>query len=331
MPKSDLVVLHNPDHLPASLRRPVLAIGNFDGIHRGHKLLLETAKAIADVEGGASGILTFEPHARAFLQPDIPFFRLTDPAGKATILAGLGLDLMVVMPFNAALMAMSAEAFIRDLLVERLAVGGVVIGPNFRFGHGREGDAAALVAAGERLGFVTRIVEPVNAGQMIISSTAVREALRAGDVTQAADLLGHWWHVTAPVAHGDKRGRELGYPTANMLLDAHCGLAYGIYAVRARVKGRVIDGVASFGSRPTFDNGLPRLESFLFDFAEDIYGEAMTVEFIARIRGEEKFASIDALIARMAEDVREAKRILAAPPKGALGPIRSMLGAPRST
>ena len=246
------------------------------------------------------------------MRPDEPFFRLADLEDKALIAGHLGLDLVVALTFDSTLLHLSSDAFELTLLGERLGVGGLVVGPNFRYGHRRHGDVSTLLAASRRLGFDLHVVAPVeDACGQLYSSSGVRALLGEGRVAEAAGRLGHFWFVRGPVAHGDKRGRELGFPTANVILPSSCGLAHGIYAVRCLIDGKRHDGVASFGRRPTFDNGAPRLETYLLDFSGDLYGKPMVVEFIARIRGEERFDSIDSLIARMAIDVQETRRHLA--------------------
>jgi riboflavin kinase/FMN adenylyltransferase len=301
------------DHatLDAGFRGAVFVVGNFDGVHRGHRALIATARQIAEARGAPLGILTFAPHPATVLRPGQPLFLLTPPEDRSRLLAGTGADFMVTLAFDAALMAMSAEDFAERLLARRLGASAIVVGADFRYGKGRAGDCTRLAADGARLGFTVHPVEKRALGAAVISSSAVRAALAAGDVALAANLLGYWWFVRAEIVHGDKRGRDLGYPTANMLLDPGLALAHGIYAVRANLGGERIDGVASFGRRPTFDNGAPKLETFLFDFSGDLYGKRMAVEFVGRIRGEERFTSIEALIERMAVDCRESRAVLA--------------------
>jgi riboflavin kinase/FMN adenylyltransferase len=308
--------------LPDAFRRAVVVIGNFDGVHLGHRALIAEAKAQAGKAGAALGVLTFEPHPRRVLRPEEPFFALLAGEDRHRLLREAGADFVVSLTFDAALMAMSALDFAGDLLTRRLAAAHVVVGADFRYGRGREGDVVRLTADGSRFGFAVHPVEKLSSAGDIVSSSAVRGKLSGGDVTGAAKLLGYWWFVRGKVAHGDKRGRELGYPTANLLLDPACRLAYGIYAVRAFVDGKRLNGAASFGSRPTFDNGAPRLETFLFDFSGDLYDKPMAVEFIALLRGEEKFASLEALIAQMDRDCAEARAAIAAAPQA----IRSVIG-----
>lgn len=300
--------------VPAALRGAVAAIGNFDGVHRGHRALVEAVREEARARGGPAVALTFEPHPRAFFRPEAPMFRLTGPHAKEILFARTGLDGLIVRRFDEALAATSAQAFVTDLLRDDLGLSGVVVGHDFHFGRAREGTPALLERLCAEAGLTCRLVAPVALADEdeAVSSSKIRAALAEGDVARANALLGYRWFVMAEVRHGDKRGRTLGYPTANLAL-ADCGLAHGIYAVRIGLPdGTVKDGVASYGRRPTFDDGAPLLEVNLFDFAGDLYGQELAVEFVGYIRGEERFASAEALIARMHLDADEARRMLAA-------------------
>ena len=302
-----------PDEpVPPNLAGAVAALGNFDGVHRGHRVLAEAVREAA-AEAPAI-VLTFEPHPRAFFAPDMPMFRLTGPEAKEIVFRRLGLDGLVIRRFDAELAGTGARAFVHDLLKRDLGLSGVVIGHDFHFGRGREGTPAILADLCREAGLACRIVPPVALGAEAepISSSGIRRALAAGDLSRANALLGYRWFVLGTVRHGDKRGRVLGYPTANVALP-DCGLAHGIYAVRARLSdGSLRIGVASYGRRPTFDDGAPLLEVNLFDFAGDLYGQTLAVEFVAWIRGEERFDSAEALVARMDIDAAEARRLLAA-------------------
>lgn len=311
--------------LPPGLAGAVAAIGNFDGLHLGHRAVIERAEAMARPAGRPAVLLTFEPHPRAFFRPGEPMFRLTPLPLKLSLARGFGLDGAIVLDFGAGLAGTGAEAFVRDVLVGKLRLAGVAVGHDFHFGRGREGSPAFIAERGAALGLDVSVVPPLQVGGDPVSSSTVRAALEAGDVEQAARLLGYRWIARAEVVHGDKRGRTLGYPTANMRLGASCGLRHGIYAVRAALDGTVFDAVASFGRRPTFDDGAPLLEVFLFDFKGDLYGKTLDVEFCARIRGEEKFDSVEALVARMDQDSREARAALA---RGPAVPAPSMLPLP---
>ena len=299
--------------VPAVLRGAVAAIGNFDGVHRGHLALVATVLDQARAGGHPAVALTFEPHPRAFFRPEASMFRLTGPRAKEILFARSGLDGLIVRRFDAALAGTSARAFVTDLLRDDLGLSGVVVGHDFHFGRAREGTPAVLQELCREGGMTCRLVAPValpGEGEAV-SSSKIRAALEAGDVARANALLGYRWFVMGSVRHGDKRGRTLGYPTANIALK-DCSLAHGIYAVRIGLPdGTVRDGVASYGRRPTFDDGAPLLEVNLFDFAGDLYGQELAVEFVGYIRGEEKFDGAEALIARMHLDSAEARRRLA--------------------
>jgi riboflavin kinase / FMN adenylyltransferase len=309
------IVARDPASSPPGLEGAVLALGNFDGLHRGHKGVIARAKALARRLGKPCAVLTFEPHPADFFAGRRVIFRLTPPDAKAALLLRLGLDGMINMSFDAGFAALTAEAFTRDILSRKLAASAVVAGYDFRFGAKRRGDAEFLRREGARLGFEVEIVERISsdeAGSLdAVSSTATREALERGDVALARSLLGNPYFIEGEVIHGDKRGRILGFPTANIALDPSNRLRFGVYAVTLEARGVVHKGVASFGRRPTFDDGAPLLEVNLFDFSGDLYGERVEVVFYGFIRGEEKFASVDELVARMKLDAAEAKEILA--------------------
>ncbi|MBS7539709.1 bifunctional riboflavin kinase/FAD synthetase [Ancylobacter lacus] len=305
-------VLRGDTPLPPSLRGAVVAIGNFDGVHRGHRAVIGTALEEAHSTGRPALALTFEPHPRAFFRPEEAMFRLTPEAMKLHRLAETGLDGAVVLAFDAALAALDAESFVRTVLVERLQASAIVAGFDFHFGRGRGGSPAFLREAGARHGFSVAIVPPMLENGAQISSSAIRAALAQGRVAEAAGMLGAPFEIEAEVIHGDKRGRELGYPTANMRLDPSIALAHGIYAVTAEIDGVRRPAVASFGRRPTFDDGAPRLETFVFDYSGDLYGRRLRIAFHAYLRPELKFNGIDALIAQMDRDSAEARAVLGA-------------------
>jgi len=321
--KPFIVVRDNLDRSSPSshaLQGAVLAIGNFEGVHRGHRALIGAALARARTLKRPAAALTFEPHPRSYFRPDEPVFRLTDERAKLRLFAGTGLDGAVVLTFNAALARLEAWEFVEQVLVERYRVAGAVVGFDFRFGKQRVGTADFLVDEGRKRGFAVDIVPVVAEGDRRVSSGAIRSALAEGWVEDATQLLGFPWFVTGEVVHGDKRGRELGYPTVNIRLDPACGLRHGIYAVRVGVGEKRYDGVASFGRRPMFDTGAVLLEVFLFDFSGDLYGRTLDVAFIAWIRHELGFDTIEDLIRRMDEDARLARLALARAP-GAFPPI----------
>lgn len=294
-----------------ALKGAVLALGNFEGVHRGHRAVIAAARRRAQDLHCPAAAMTFEPHPRAYFNPGVGVFRLTDLTAKLRLLAMTGLDGTIVMDFDAALAALTAEQFIARILVDRCAVAGVVVGDDFHFGKGRGGTPAFLQAQGHERGFAVEIVRAFLDGSQRVSSGAVREALTRGEVDEAARLLGYPWFMSGTVVHGDKRGRELGFPTANIQVDPNCRLRHGVYAVRVGIGNQRYDGVANFGRRPMFDTGVVLLEVFLFDFAGDLYGEALDVAFVGWIRPEEKFGSIDALIQQMKADCDFARAALA--------------------
>ena len=300
--------------VPDALRGAVLALGNFDGVHRGHAELARAAVHLARERGTVAAAFTFEPHPRSLFRPQEPVFRLTPPALKAELLAGIGFARSLVLPFDQDIAAIEAAAFVDELLIGRLGAAGLVCGYDFHFGKGRTGSPELLQAHGLATGIPVMVVPPLSWQGEPVSSTLIRLALEAGDVARAAAFLGRPWLVRGLVLHGDKRGRDLGYPTANMQLGRDCRLRYGIYAVRMKIDGLWHDGVASFGRRPTFDDGAPRLETFVFDFSGDLYGKRVDVAFVDWLRGEAKFESLEALIAQMDADSARARAILGATP-----------------
>ena len=304
----------DPAGPPPGLAGAVITIGNFDGVHRGHRAVINRARTLAEKLSCPCAVLTFEPHPADFFKGPNTIFRLTPRDAKARALKGLGIDGMIVFTFDKVLASLSAEAFIVEVLVRRLKVRAVVAGYDFHFGAGRSGSPTLLKEAGNRLGFAVEIVERVLAAAADIneaaSSTAARAALEAGDAERATRLLGHPFAIMGKVIHGQELGRTLGFPTANLLPDRSCRLRHGIYAVRAIAGTNIYDGVASYGRRPTFDNGPTLLEVFLFDFSGDLYGETIEVLFIGWIRAEVKFDSAAALLAQMQRDETRAREIL---------------------
>ncbi|MSO67779.1 MAG: bifunctional riboflavin kinase/FAD synthetase [Pseudolabrys sp.] len=292
------------------LHGAVVAIGNFDGVHRGHRAVIGAALKRAKALKRKAAALTFAPHPRLFLRPQDTLFQLSSERDKLRLLAAAGLDGAIVMTFDATLAATSAEDFIACILVGRLGIGGAAIGFDFHFGQNRKGSPAYLAEQGKRLGFAVDIVAPLEDEGRPVSSGAVRAALAEGRVVEAAELLGAPWFTSGEVIHGDKRGRELGFPTANLKLDAGCGLKHGVYAVRVGVDDMRYDGVASFGVRPMFDDGAPLLEVFLFDFDGELYGQAIDVAFYGWIRHERKFSTIETLKRAMKADVAHARDAL---------------------
>src|SRR6266478_6248193 len=309
-----LIVVRGEAPADHALGGAVVAIGNFDGVHRGHRAVIAAALARAKALSRPAAALTFEPHPRRFFRPEEPLFRLTDERAKLRLLAGTGLTGAIVLRFDAALASLSAQDFIERVLLARFRVAGVVIGFDFHFGLNRAGSPDYLAAQGAKLGFAVDIVPRFEAEGRPVRSGPIRAALAAGRIAEAAELLGYPWFISAAVVHGDKRGRELGYPTANIRLDPACGLKHGVYAVRVGLGDKRYDGVASFGRRPMFDTGSVLLEVFLFDFSGDLYGATIDVAFIDWIRPELKLDSVEDLVRRMNEDARLARAALARAP-----------------
>jgi len=300
--------------LPQGLRGGVVAIGNFDGVHRGHQAVLERTLTEAARRGVPSLVLTFEPHPRSVFRPQEPLARLTPAPMRARILELLGVAGVVELPFTPAFSRTGAEDFVRGILVDGLAVCHAVTGVDFHFGKGREGGPAFLMAAGARHAFGVTLVDSFrDEGFEIVSSSRIRSLLAEGDVAEATGLLGYRYTVMAEVTGGKQLGRTLGFPTANMALPADVGLRHGIYAVRLRrADGSLHDGVASFGRRPTVEEGgAALLETYVFDFSGNLYGETCEVSLFGFLRPELKFDGLDALVGQMRRDEAEARALLA--------------------
>jgi riboflavin kinase/FMN adenylyltransferase len=316
----NFVVANDPAVPPPGLVGPAVAIGNFDGIHLGHRVVIERAHVLARKLSAPCAVLTFEPHPVDFFRGPNTIFRLTPAGTKAKVLELLGIDGMIVITFDKPLASLSPEAFVAEILVGRLGIRAAVAGYDFHFGAGRSGSPEFLKDAGRRYGFVVEIVDRVPIGKggagKTASSTAARVALEAGDAALAAKFLSHPFVIVGKVIPGQQRGRTLGFPTTNLLPDESCRLRHGVYAVRVVVRTKAHDGIASFGRRPTFDNGRALLETFLFDYSGDLYGETIEVFFIDWIRTESKFDSAASLVAQMKEDERRAREIFQALPAG---------------
>lgn len=304
-------VLTDWSAIPDAMRGASVALGNFDGVHRGHQAVIDAARR----PPLPLGIVTFAPHPREYFQPDQPAFRLMSAEARRNRLARLGVERLYEVPFDATLAAFSAEGFAARVLAEGLGVRHVVVGADFCFGKGRSGTAQTLAALGAELGFEVSVLPLLGAGAGAISSTAIRAALSAGDLAQAAAMLGHRHRIDGPVLHGEKRGRELGYPTANMDVTGLHLPRLGVYAVKVDVlegphKG-CHDGVASLGVRPMFGVNQPNFEVHLFDFKGDLYGTQLSVALVGFLRDEARFDGIDALITQMDADSLRARAVLA--------------------
>jgi riboflavin kinase/FMN adenylyltransferase len=293
------------------LRGAVIALGNFDGFHFGHQAVAGQALSWARELGAPTIIATFDPHPVRFFRPDTPPFRLTSLDQRQRLFADAGAAAMLVFGFDAALAATSAEDFVRDLLIQRFGARAIVTGEDFTFGKGRSGNIDLLRTLGEPLGLASRAVRPIADGSEVISSSRIRDALRGGDCETANRLLTRPFTVEGIVVHGDKNGRKLGFPTANLELGDYLRPRYGIYAVRGRLPdGRIVNGAANIGIRPSFDPPKELLEPYFFDFSGDLYGQSIAVEFHHFLRGEEKFHDLDALTRQMHKDCERAKELL---------------------
>ena len=298
--------------VPPHLAGGIVALGNFDGFHLGHQAVVGRAVARARAEGRPALVATFDPHPVRHFRPDTPPFRLTTLDQRERLFAAAGVDAMVVFAFDAALAALSAEAF-AERLAARLQVAGVLTGEDFTFGQGKRGDVAMLAALGTVHGFTAETVGAVTLDGETVSSSRIRALLRAGDPRGAARLLTRPFAIEGTVQHGDKLGRTIGYPTANLDMGKYLRPAYGIYAVTARLPdGRRVQGAANLGIRPTFDPPKELLEPYFFDFSGDLYGQTIEVALIDYIRPEAKFDSLDALTAQMEADCAEARARLSA-------------------
>ncbi len=307
-------IIRDYQFVSASDQGATAAIGNFDGVHLGHRSVIDMARAA--LPDAPLGGVTFEPHPREYFAPDAPPFRLMGAEARAHQLQKIGVDKLYELGFDAALSGLSPRAFAQEVIVDGLGLRHVVVGADFRFGKARAGTAEQLQAFGAEMGFGVTIAPLMAKGPDTVSSTAIRNALTEARPRDAAAMLGHWHRVEGPILHGEKRGRELGYPTANMSIDGLHPPAFGVYAVLVDVlegpqAGRY-HGVASLGVRPMFGENKANLETFIFDFKGDLYGKHVSVALVDHLRGEEKFDSLDALITQMDADSAQARSILAA-------------------
>ena len=300
--------------LPPEARGAVVTLGNFDGVHRGHQAVIARAADLARSEGRTLAVLTFEPHTRSFFRPEDPPFRLTPLRAKLHALESLGADQVLVLHFDHAFSRLSPSDFVGRVLVGGLGIAHAVAGSDFRYGHKHAGTMETLAAAGKEKGFGVTAVSAVAApGGVVFSATAIRQLLQAGEMRRAAEFLGRPWEIDGRVVPGDRRGRELGFPTANMHLGDYLRPAFGVYAVRAQIDrsgGGWMEGVASLGIRPMWRVDEPLLEVHLFDFSGDLYGHTLRVQLIERLRPEAKFDTIDALVAQVGRDMDTAREAL---------------------
>ena len=304
-------IVRDPEFITQGDRGAAAAIGNFDGVHLGHQAVLDIVRGEAHRLGAPLGVMSFEPHPRQFFAPDAPPFRLMSEAAKAHRLEKLGVDILYQLNFNTALSNLTAEAFARDIIADALGLRHVVVGTDFCFGKGRAGNSSMLKDFGANFGFSVTIADLLTDGKTVVSSTSIRTALSEGRPEDAARMLGHWHRIDGPVEHGEKRGRELGYPTANMSIVGLHPPKHGVYAVLVEVLGGPYaghyQGAASIGVRPMFNGEFPNLETHLFDFKGDLYGSEVSVGLVSYLRPEMKFDSLEDLTDQMDADCREAR------------------------
>jgi riboflavin kinase/FMN adenylyltransferase len=292
------------------LPNPVLTLGNFDGVHLGHQAIFRKVVERAREIGGTSVAFTFEPHPLKVLAPERSPQLLNTFHGKMRLLEVAGLDLVICANFTRVFADQHPEDFAREVLHAQIGVKEVYVGYDYAFGRGREGSIESLKRMGETYGFKVGVIEPVQVDGVVVSSSTVRDLIASGSVVEAARLLGRNYSIEGEVVHGSHRGHTLGFPTANLKTANELIPAFGVYAVLAQVEGRTLKGVASIGIRPTFDKGPVSLEVFLFEFHEDLYGKEMEVAFVKRLRGEEKFSDVEALVRQIQRDVQHAQDVL---------------------
>jgi riboflavin kinase/FMN adenylyltransferase len=306
-------VIRSIEAIPGSLRGALVTIGNFDGVHLGHRFIFRRLVAEARRQGRPAVVISFDPHPKQVLHPERrPFYLITTLAEKIALLTELDLDAFLVIPFSLEYARTTAEEFVREVLWERLRIGRIFIGHDYTFGRDREGNEAFLAAAGRRLGFAVEVINAHCVGDTVISSTRIREALLAGQAAFAATLLGRPYNLAGPVIPGHHRGGGLGFPTANIAPEKELVPARGVYAVRVLRQGNRHDGVLNIGFNPTFADQRQSIEVFILDFQQEIYGEFLEILFIERIRDEVRFENAADLIAQIGRDVEQARGILAA-------------------
>lgn len=306
-------VIRGIEKIPEKLKGAFVTIGNFDGVHLGHQSIFQKMVAEARREGRPAVAISFDPHPKQVLHPDLrPFYLITSPEEKIALMAGLGINAFILIPFSLEYAGTTAESFVRGTLCDRLGISKIFIGHDYTFGRGKEGNKAFLVEAGRRCGFAVEVMNAFSVGDTVISSTKIREALLAGEVRLAATLLGRPYNLSGSVIHGNRRGVNLGFPTANIVPDKELVPASGVYAVRVTRNGKPYEGVLSIGFNPTFEDRQRSVEVHLFDFDEQLYGESIDILFIAQIRDQVRFDSPEALIAQVGQDIAQARAILKA-------------------
>jgi riboflavin kinase/FMN adenylyltransferase len=296
--------------IPPALKGAVVTIGNFDGVHRGHRYVLKRLTSLAGAEKTKALLITFDPHPKMIIHPDIrPFYLLTTLKEKLALLAATGIDGVVVVKFTPAYALTTAEEFVTDFLVEKLAIRRIIIGHDYSFGRGKEGNEKLLTELGARLGFAVEVLDPFGEEGTIVSSTRIREAILQGDMETAANLLGRPYTLSGPVIHGKSKGAGLGFSTANIRPNKILLPPDGVYVVRVGSGGSTLGGVMSIGTNPTFGSGKRTFEVHMFDFNDDIYGKEIEVAFLTRLREQRVFPSVPDLVRQIAQDVAQAREI----------------------
>jgi riboflavin kinase / FMN adenylyltransferase len=304
-------VIRGSKNIPDYLKGALVTIGNFDGVHLGHRFIFRRLVEEARREGRPAVAISFDPHPKMVLHPDLrPFYLITSLEEKTRLLAGVGLDAFVLIPFSLEYAKTTADAFVRETLCERLRIRRIYIGHDYTFGRDREGNEAFLIEAGHRCGFDVEVIDAFCVGDTVSSSTKIREALLAGEVRFASTLLGRPYNLAGPVIHGNRRGVSLGFPTANIAPDKELVPARGVYAVRILREGMRHDGILNIGFNPTFADQKRSIEVHIFDFDEEIYGESIEILFVERLRDEVRFESPEKLIAQIGLDIDRAREIL---------------------
>lgn len=305
-----MVIFRSISEIREKLRHPAVTIGNFDGVHLGHREIFRRVRELARAAGGVSVVVTFVPHPLKVVLPGIGVKLITSPKEKESLIEASGIDFLLEIPFDAAFASISASEFVEQVLVGAIGVEQLVIGYDYAFGRGREGDVTLLRRLGKRFGYAVELLPPITNGATVYSSTKVRSLVSEGDVKGVVAILGRHYSLTGTVVHGQHRGRGLGFPTANLDTEEELFPAAGVYAVKARVGAALYDGACNIGTNPTFENDRLSLEVFLFDFAGDLYGQEISLFFIDRLRGERRFPGPEALKAAIAADVARCRTIL---------------------
>lgn len=303
-------VFRSIEEINEKLPRAVVTIGNFDGVHLGHREIFRRLKRAAAELGGVSVVITFEPHPLKVLPVGKRLRLINTYAEKETLIEASGVDYLVTIPFTPEFAAISADEFVRDMLVERIGVVKVIIGYDYAFGRNREGNAEFLRRLGQELGFEVQVLEPIGDGMTVYSSSNVRRLIESGNVKDVVSLLGRHFSLGGAVVHGFHRGKGLGFPTANLKTDKELIPRFGVYAVKVKIGDTVYDGACNIGDNPTFQDGGTSIEVFIFDYDGDLYGREVRLYFVERIRDEEKFADVETLQKAIARDVARCREIL---------------------